>query len=40
MDIRQVINRLKTIRCWTQNGSMARIMLDELIEYLQRSIPR
>ena len=40
MDIRELITRLKSIRCWTMNGSMARIMLDELIQHLERHIPQ
>ena len=40
MDIRELVTRLKTIRVWTFNGSMARNLLDELINHLETQIPR
>jgi len=40
MDIRELVARLKTIRAWTFNGSMARNLLDELINHLDSQIPQ
>lgn len=40
MDIRELVAKLKTIRVWTMNGSMARNLLDELINHLESQIPR
>ena len=40
MDIRELISKLKTIRTWTFNGSMARNLLDELINHFETQIPR
>lgn len=40
MDIKDLITRLQTIRCWTNNGSMARNLLDELINHFKSQIQR
>jgi hypothetical protein len=40
MDIRELITKLKTIRAWTLNGSMARNLLDELINHFQSQLPK
>jgi ornithine cyclodeaminase/alanine dehydrogenase-like protein (mu-crystallin family) len=40
MDIRELISKLKTIRVWTFNDSMARKLLTELIDHFERQIPR
>lgn len=40
MDIRELVAKLRTIRAWTFNGSMARSLLDELINHLDSQIPR
>jgi hypothetical protein len=34
MDVRELIRRLKTIRCWTLQGSVARNLVDDLIRQL------
>jgi hypothetical protein len=40
MDIRELIAKLKTIRVWTADGSMARNLLDELINHFQSQLPK
>jgi hypothetical protein len=40
MDIRELIARLHTIKMWTQNGSMARNLLDELINHFKSQLPQ
>jgi hypothetical protein len=34
MDIRELLEHLKKIRCWTPANSMARNLLNELIQSL------
>ena len=40
MDIRELINRLHTIKMWTKQGSQARILLDELINHFKAQLPQ
>jgi hypothetical protein len=40
MDIRELIQHLKKIRCWTFHNTMARNLLDELIARLESQLPR
>lgn len=40
MDIRELIQHLKRIRCWTFEGTMARKLLTELIDRLQNQVPK
>ena len=40
MDIRELLQHLRRIRCWTFNNSMARNLLDELIQRLEQTVPR
>jgi hypothetical protein len=40
MDIRELLQHLKKIRCWTFNNTMARNLLDELIARLENQVPR
>jgi hypothetical protein len=40
MDIRELLQHLKKIRCWTFEGTMARNLLTELIDHLQKQVPR
>jgi hypothetical protein len=40
MDIRELTQHLKKIRCWTFNNTMARNLLDELIARLENQLPR
>jgi hypothetical protein len=40
MDIRELIVRLQKIRVWTQQGSTARNLLDELINHFKSQIPQ
>ena len=40
MDINELIKKLHEIRCWTNNGSVARNLLDELINHFKSQLPR
>lgn len=40
MDIKELLELLKRVRCWTPNSSMARNLLDELIHRLENQVPR
>ncbi len=40
MDIRELLQHLKKIRCWTFTNTMARNLLDELIARLEKHVPR
>jgi hypothetical protein len=40
MDIRELLEHLKKIRCWTFTNTMARNLLDELIARLENQLPR
>jgi hypothetical protein len=39
MDIRELINKLNRIKMWTQQGSMARNLVDELINHFKSQLP-
>jgi hypothetical protein len=40
MDIRELLQYLKKIRCWTFTNTMARNLLDELIARLENQLPK
>lgn len=40
MEIKELIARLHTIRMWTNQGSQARILLDELINHFKSQLPQ
>jgi hypothetical protein len=40
MDIKELLQHLKKIRCWTLNNTMGRKLIDELINRLENQVPR
>ena len=40
MDIRELIDKLHTIKMWTKQGSIARTKLDELINHFKSQLPQ
>ena len=40
MDIRELLQYLKKIRCWTFNDTMVRNLVDELIARLEKQLPK
>jgi len=40
MDVRELISRLHRIRCWVPQNSMARNLIDELINHFKSQLPQ